>query len=79
MEAEGSLQCSQEPNLSNMDPVNILTPTSLRPILTASSYIRLGPPICLFLPGVPGNYALIIISPMRATCPSHLVPVTSTP
>jgi hypothetical protein len=61
------------PILSQIDPVHT-TPSHLSQILILSTHLRLGLPSGLFLSGFPTNilYAFIF-SPIRATCPAHLI------
>jgi hypothetical protein len=78
MEPKGTLLCSQDPTTGPYHEPDESSPhpptVSVRTILM-SSHLRLGLPSRLFPSGFPTKvlYALPI-SPMRATCPSHLIP-----
>jgi hypothetical protein len=61
------------PILSQMYPLHISHPTSLRPILILSSHLRLGRPSALFLTGLPTK-TLYIIS---VQCILHVRPTSS--
>jgi hypothetical protein len=77
MEPEGSSPCSQElatcpypePNESNPHPQTL----SLRSILMLSSYPCLGLPSGLLPSGFPTKMYAPLVSPMRATCLTHLI------
>jgi hypothetical protein len=78
MEAEGSLQCSQEPSTGLYpEPDKFsphLYPISIRYILIISFHLSLGLPSTLFLSGYPTKilYSLLF-SPVGATCLAHLI------
>jgi hypothetical protein len=66
------------PILSQLDAVpTIPSYLSLRSILILSTHLRLGLPSVLFPSGFPTNilYAFLV-SPIRATCPAHLILIT---
>jgi hypothetical protein len=48
-------------------------PISLRSILILSTYLRLGLPSGLFPSGFPTNVLYAFFSPIRVTCPVHLI------
>ena len=78
MEAEGSLPHSQEPAaLPCSEPdhsSHCPQPTSWRSSLILSSQLRLGLPSGIFPSGFPTKTLYTtLLSPMRATCPAHLV------
>jgi hypothetical protein len=75
MKHEVSLPCSQEPAtdpyLSQMNPVHTI---SLRFILILSYHLSLGLSSGFFPPGFPIKiFYSLLISPMHATCPAHLI------
>ena len=62
------------PVLSQIDPVSAPRPTSLRAILLLSSYLRLGLPSGILPSSFPTtNLYTPHLSPLRATCPVHLI------
>ena len=62
------------PILSQLDPVHIPHPTSLRSTLILSSHLRLGLPSGLLPSGFPTKTMYKPLpSPIRATCPAHLI------
>jgi hypothetical protein len=66
--------CPSVPILSQINPVHTIHPTSPRSILILSTHLRLGLPSGLFPSGFPtDNLYAIPFSPIRATCPAHLI------
>jgi hypothetical protein len=78
-EPEGSSPDSQQPATGPcLEPVGSNPhppkPISLRSILIPSSHLRIGLPSGLFPPGFPTKTLYTFhSSPMRATCPAHLI------
>ena len=78
MEKEGSSPYSQEPaptpNFSQINPVHACHPFSWRFILILLSRLRLGHLSGLFPSGFPiKTLYMPLLSPIRATCPAHLI------
>jgi len=69
MEPKCSLPCSQQPNstpvLSQMNTVHTLT--------TCFSYLWLGLPSGIFLSDIPLKIYVLLICPVRAKCPIHII------
>jgi len=71
MEHKGSLPCSQEPTIGHYPEPHAI---SLRSILILSSHLHLGLPTGIFPSGFPIKILyVVLISPMYATCPIHLI------
>jgi hypothetical protein len=62
------------PNLSQINPIMESHPISLRSILILSTHLRLGLPSGLFQSSIStNNLHAFLFSPIRVTCPAHLI------